>query len=383
MRGISGVLRHLFQVEGEVSYDRAREVCAAQGFADLNIGTFRTTKSLWNRERRFSGYGSTSAATTIAAPSEATLADATPVMTADMGSIPEYTFDDDVSDNIKGYFNPPKIDETHVINKDLQAMFDAIHKSSFKRPQNVRLNGPAGCGKTTTAMEFAARYNRPMLVMDCALVREPRDWFGYRDIDKKTGTPFWHKSLFYQFVQYHGAVIVLDEINRVSQGVINSLLPLLDDRRKTYLEESGSTIHVGKNVVFFGTTNEGREYSGTVSFDFAQADRLCTLIEATYLPEAEESKLLHIRTGLGLEECRKLTSVANHVRKKAASDSADTFSKSISTRMLLNAAEKMHFSGPSTLRYTLLSHYSSDGGEQSERGQLLKLLQGKFGAVFG
>lgn len=380
MRGISGILRNLFASEGEVSYERARDVCAAAGFTDLNIGTFRTTKSLWNRERRISGVPTVAATVaTLEAPVENPVA----VVSHDFGDIPEYTFDDDVTDNIKGYFVPPKIDDTHVINKDLQAMFDAIHKASFKRPQNVRLNGPAGCGKTTTAMEFAARYNRPMLVMDCALVREPRDWFGYRDIDKKTGTPFWHKSLFFRFVQHHGAVIVLDEINRVSQGVINSLLPLLDDRRKTYLEEAGSTVQVGKNVVFFGTTNEGREYSGTVSFDFAQADRLCTLIEATYLPENEESKLLHTRTGLGLPDCTKLVQVANHVRKKAASDSADTFSKSISTRMLLNAAEKMHFSGPSTLRYTLLSHYSSDGGEQSERGQLLKLLQGKFGPVFG
>ena len=279
------------------------------------------------------------------------------------------------------YFVPPTIDESHIINTALQKMFDAIHMSSVKRPQNVRLNGPAGCGKTTTAMEFAARFQRPMLVMDCALVREPRDWFGYRNIDKKSGTPYWHKSLFYRFVQTPNAVIVLDEINRVSPMVINSLLPLLDDRRKTYLEESGESIMVGQGVVFFATTNEGREFSGTHSFDFAQADRMSTLIEATYLQESDEAKLLQKRTNLSIGEATKLVQVANIVRSKAASSASDSFSKSISTRMLLNAAEKMEMSGPTTLRYTLLSHFNAEGGEQSERGQLLKLLVGKFGSV--
>jgi len=48
----------------------------------------------------------------------------------------------------------------------------------------------------------------------------------------------------------------------------------------------------------------------------------------------------------------------------------------------LNAAEKLHLAGTKTLRNTLLTHFSSEGGETSERAQLLKLLQGKFGAVF-
>lgn len=164
--------------------------------------------------------------------------------------------------------------------------------------------------------------------------------------------------------------------------ICNTLLPLLDGRRKTYLEEAGETLRVGKGVVFFATTNEGREFSGTTSLDLANADRLSTLIECNYLDPINESNLLTQRTGIKIDDANKLVGVANHVRKKATSDCSDTFSKAISTRMLLNAAEHFTNAGPSTLRYTLMNHYSSSGGETSERAQLLKLLQGKFGPVF-
>jgi predicted ATPase len=45
-------------------------------------------------------------------------------------------------------------------------------------PQNVNLIGPHGCGKTELAIQFAAaRHGRPLLIMDCANLREARDWF--------------------------------------------------------------------------------------------------------------------------------------------------------------------------------------------------------------
>jgi MoxR-like ATPase len=176
-------------------------------------------------------------------------------------------------------------------------------------------------------------------------------------------------------------VIVLDEINRLNPLIVNTLLPLLDGRRQTYLEESGEKIVVGKGVVFFSTTNEGREFTGTIQLDLAQADRLCTKVECTYLQEKDESKLLNDRTSLDSESCKKLVQVANHVRRKYMSDTGDSFTQNISTRMLLNAAQKMHLGGAKTLRYTLLSHFSDDGKEGSERAQLLKLLQGKFGPI--
>jgi len=357
MRGIAGLMNELFNANPEVSFEQAHAAAQAQGY-NLKLGTYRVNKSNWKK-----------------------LQNVKEQVAVEVETSEDFVFEGDVEEELKQFFVPPVIDSTHVINQELETLFDALNKASQKKPQNVRLNGPAGCGKTTTAMEFAARFGRPMLVMDCANVREPRDWFGHKDYDPKSGTITWKKSLFYRMVQHTGAVIVLDEVNRINPMVLNTLLPLLDDRRRTYLEEAKSTIKVGEGVVFFATTNEGREYTGTVGLDLAQADRLSTLIEVSYLPEKQEADLLHQRTDLSLDQCTKLCQVANQVRRKAASDGADSFSRAISTRMLLNAAEKMVLGGYSTLRYTLLSHYSAEGGEQSERGQLLKLLVGKFGSV--
>lgn len=400
MRGIAKVLRDLFDAEGYVEYNRAHQVCLAAGLT-LNEGTYRVNKSIHKKNHRLEQQAAALSAALAAArtaavsaivgeppapapaPAAAVAAPAPVVAPVyETGAIPETPLDPDMSDDLREFFMPPQVDSTHVINTDLHALFDAIHKASFKEPQNVRLNGPAGCGKTTSAMEFAARYKRPLLVMDCANVREPRDWFGHKTIDPKTGAVVWQKSLFYRMVQHNGAVVVLDELNRINPLIANTLLPLLDGRRSTYLEEAGGKIKVGKNVVFFATTNEGREYTGTISLDLATSDRMSTLIEVSYLAAKEEIDLLHRRTGLDRDNCAKLVDIATQVRRKYFSDSGDSFTRSISTRVLLNAAEKLHLAGTKTLRNTLLTHFSSEGGETSERAQLLKLLQGKFGAVF-
>lgn len=367
---IRSELTDLFNTNGIVSFEEAVNHCAAKGYS-LTLGTYRVNKSNWSREQREMAEALKDVAVTTA-----------PAVAQDHAAAPVVSDFKEINETEKGYFIPPKMDESHVVNEEMMALFDAIQASSKKEPQNVRLNGPAGCGKTTTAMEFAARHNRPLLVMDCPNVREPRDWFGFKTIDPKTGSIVWHKSLFSKMVQTDNAVVVLDEINRLNPMICNTLLPLLDGRRSTYLEEAGSKINVGKGVVFFATTNEGREFTGTTSLDLANSDRFSNLIEVTFLPAKEEENLLVVRTECTKEDAAKLVSVANTVRKKYLSDTADSFSKAISTRILLNAADKIKTGGYKTMKYTLLSHFSSEGGETSERAQLLKLLQGKFGPVF-
>ena len=351
--------------------------CKDAGF-DLKESSYRVYKSLWGKKKSVDILPEPTVSVVSSTVHES-LAVVTEVI--ESKEVIPVKISDEIPDNLRPFFSSPTIDDSHIINEDLTCLFDAVHKASEIEPQNIRLTGPAGCGKTTTAMEFAAIYKRPLLVMDCPNVREPRDWFGFKDVDPITGHIYWHKSLFYRFVQQDGAVIVLDEINRINPMVINTLLPLLDGRRSTYLEEAKEKISVGKGVVFFSTTNEGREFTGTIQLDLAQADRLCTKIECSYLVEKDEVKLVNKRTNLPIEDCKKLVQVANHVRRKFMSDSSESFSQNISTRMLLNAGQKMHLAGPKTLRYTLLSHFNEDGKEQSERAQLLKLLTGKFGPV--
>jgi len=272
----------------------------------------------------------------------------------------------------------PKPDKTYILQDNVDRLFKTIQAASEKAPQNVRLVGPHGCGKTEMAIQFAARYNRPLLIMDCANLREARDWFGYKSA--KEGTVFWHESQFVKAVEAGNHVILLDELNRATPHVLNTLLPLLDARRFTYLEERGAVIKVGPNTVFCASMNEGAGYTGTSALDMALGDRFPRVVELTYLPEADEAGLLMRRTGLNSDIATRLVQTANKVRADATGINA-TMSKAISTRQLLAAAHDFVLGGVDTLTFTIINHFSPDGDNDSERAKVTAIIQGKFGDV--
>lgn len=292
-------------------------------------------------------------------------------------------FESDLEEAVQmsGNSSVPAVDRHFIVDKTNASLMDLVMKRSMIENVNIRLVGPAGCGKTSFAMHYAAVHKRPALIMDCANVREPRDWFGYRTIDPATREIVWHESLFIKMIETAGAVIVLDELNRVSPLVVNTLIPLLDHRRSTYLEEANRTIHCAAGVTFWAAINEGNQFTGTTALDEAVSDRFGMVVECNFLSENDEAKVLTLRSGLDLDTCKKLVEVATQVRAKCDQHGVDTFSKPISTRMLVEAAKGLRLAGTSTIHYTLLNHYSSFGGSSSERQSLAKLFIGKFGSI--
>lgn len=270
----------------------------------------------------------------------------------------------------------PKPDKTYIINKQVEGLFKILEASSKKCPQNVNLIGPHGCGKTELAIQFAARLNRPLLIMDCANLREARDWFGYKTA--KDGTVYWHESQFVRAIQAGNHVILLDELNRANPNLLNTLMPILDARRFTYLEERGDKIVVGPETVFFASMNEGAGYTGTTSLDRAIRDRFPRAVELTYLGEKDEIKLVMSRTSINKDIATRLVQMANKIRQDATGLSA-TLTESMSTRQLLAAAHDFALGGVDTLQFTITNHFSPDGDEDSERVKVQSLIQGKFG----
>jgi nitric oxide reductase NorQ protein len=270
----------------------------------------------------------------------------------------------------------PRPDKTYIINKQVEGLFKILEASSKKCPQNVNLIGPHGCGKTELAIQFAARLNRPLLIMDCANLREARDWFGYKTA--KEGTVYWHESQFVRAIQAGNHVILLDELNRANPNLLNTLMPILDARRFTYLEERGDKIVVGPETVFFASMNEGAGYTGTSSLDRAIRDRFPRAVELTYLGEKDEVKLVMNRTGIDKDIATRLVQMANKIRQDATGLSA-TLTESMSTRQLLAAAHDFALGGVDTLQFTITNHFSPDGDEDSERVKVQSLIQGKFG----
>lgn len=272
----------------------------------------------------------------------------------------------------------PEVNHTYYITPDIISLFKRIAKMNESKTQKVMLRGPHGAGKTEMAMQFAARNNRPMIIMDCANLKEPRDWFGYKTIED--GNVVWHESQFDKVVTSGNHVILLDEINRVHPNVLNTLLPLLDGRGFTYLEEKGDIIKIGPKTVFFATMNEGANYTGTTSTDSAMKDRWSRIVEVTYLPKNKEIDVLIARTGIAEKAAKSLVDIANQIRKKSTGI-ASSFSEGFSTRQLIACAEDFVIDGPESLTFTMSNLFSSEGGANSERAAVLQLIQGKFGVI--
>lgn len=273
----------------------------------------------------------------------------------------------------------PEINDTYFITPDVVSLFKRISKLSEGKTQKVLLKGPHGAGKTEMAMQFAARSKRPMIIMDCANLKEPRDWFGYKTIED--GNVVWHESQFDKVVTAGNHVILLDEANRVHPSIMNTLLPLLDGRGFTYLEEKGDCIKVGPGTVFFSTMNEGAAYTGTTSTDMALRDRLGQrIVEVTYLPKDKEVDVLIARTGIAEKAAKALVDIANQIRKKSVG-LGSSFSDGFSTRQLIACAEDFVIDGVESLTFTMTNLFSADGGTNSERAAVLQLIQGKFGVV--
>lgn len=281
------------------------------------------------------------------------------------------------TNDVGGVFFPQK-DETYVVKPQIEGLLGILTEAAKKCPQNVNLIGPHGCGKTELAIQFAARTERPMLIMDCANLREARDWFGYKTA--KDGTVYWHESQFVRAVEAGNHVILLDELNRANPSLLNTLMPLLDGRRFTYLEEKGSKIRVGAGTVFFATMNEGAGYTGTSALDRAVRDRFPRAVELQYLEERDEIQLLVKRTNVEKTIARRLVQMANKVRQSAVGMSAE-LSESISTRQLIAAAHDFVLGGVDTLEFTITNHFSADGDADSERGKVQSIIQGKFGDI--
>jgi Holliday junction resolvasome RuvABC ATP-dependent DNA helicase subunit len=236
---------------------------------------------------------------------------------------------------------------------------------------NIRLIGPTGCGKTSIGQWLAQETQRPSLIMDCAVVREPRDWFGYRTIVNSQIQ--WVDSAFVRTIEAGNAIVILDELNRAPSAVLNGLFGLLDHRRESHVEERGRPVRVGPNTIFMATTNVGAKYIGASPIDSAIRNRFSRVVEVSYLPATQEAALLARRTGITLEQATALSDVAATTRAKSS------IIEAISTRELLAVAYDLKHFGEQSMRYTMLSKIE----DPAQRTSLATLLAGKFPSIMG
>lgn len=207
------------------------------------------------------------------------------------------------SDFLSSFFVTPDVMRTFTAAKRL---LNAKESSAVK----IMLAGQSGYGKTSIAEGFARSNGLSFLRLNCAAIRDPEEWFGYREA--KDGSTVFVPNQLTEALREGNYVICFDEYNRIEPDIHNTLFPLLDHEGRTVVH--GETIAVTKRVVFIATVNLGHQYTGTYQLDEAIINRFQLFVEVSELPPDEETKVLMERERLKLADAKKIVTICNRIR---------------------------------------------------------------------
>lgn len=223
------------------------------------------------------------------------------------------------------------VDPDYVWTPELAAILSAADKQS----QNVLLYGPAGTGKTTAAMQYAARTGRPFMRIAFDRTTEPADLKGGR-YPSESGGVEWHDGNLTRAFRVPGMVLLLDEPTLLRSGSLAVLQTALDTRRLVL--DTGEVVNAAPDLFVITADNTdmtgdatGR-YIDTAPVNLAFSDRFAWRIAVEYLPEAKEIDAIAKRTGLHREAAKFMVEYATKTRNEA---NGGTLTAPVTTRRLL------------------------------------------------
>lgn len=283
------------------------------------------------------------------------------------------------------------IDNLPVLDKDF------IHTSPVHRPKhlvmsdlhwkylvrnvirgkNILLAGYTGSGKTTFAKAISDLLGRPFFKFNLGATQDPRaTLIGNTFFDSVKGT-YFKESEFVTAIQTPNAVILLDEVTRAHPDAENILMTVLDHQRYLKLDEDRDqrTINVAPNVCFIGAANFGNEFTTTRVLDRATLDRYM-IIEMPLLSQLQEYNLLVYKyPNVDKNDLHLLTKLTALIRANYISDNK-SLSNMVSTRMCEEIAMILEdgFTLPESLEVTVLPLFDAEGGSDSERKQVIMLI---------
>lgn len=225
------------------------------------------------------------------------------------------------------------------VNAVTSRAFEMARFLAKVKPINMLMVGLSGYGKTSIPAAFAEAWDMSFVRMNCASVRDPEEWFGWREA--RGGETVFVPSRLSEIIQAGNAVVVLDEFNRVEPWLHNTLYPLLDQDRRTVVHDH--EIVCGANLIFVMTINSGYEFVGTFALDKALTNRVDMTLEVGPLPRAIEIKLLTNRIpNLTVEKATSTVDVMAKLREVSAKGELPI---DPSTRMSLKIAQLSALNG--------------------------------------
>jgi MoxR-like ATPase len=204
----------------------------------------------------------------------------------------------------------------------------------------VLMGGPRGTGKTISAIVYAARRGRKLLIVNCNPDMTAESLVGTPRLNlKKHGGDYWQPGPII-IAAKQDAVLLLDEFNLMAPAAQAALNPLTDAvQNGIFIPYTGERLEWRKPRIICAV-NEG--YAGTREIQQAFRDRPETMI-ADYLEEGNEINLIVARTGLEQDICERAVKTANAVRAAAKGDSGSVMpiEFDLSPRALLSFAKRV------------------------------------------
>lgn len=169
---------------------------------------------------------------------------------------------------------------------ELKSVLDAL-----KLGEHVLIEGPVGVGKTTLALEVARILKRELVRVDGDGRYTEQKLAGYFDPAKALKGGYsaktWTPGPLAQAMK-SGALLLINELNRMPEGVQNVLLPALDERKIQIPELGEVKAKTGFAVI---ATQNPADYVGTGELSEAIEDRF-EYVRLGYAPRSEELEIL-------------------------------------------------------------------------------------------
>jgi MoxR-like ATPase len=186
---------------------------------------------------------------------------------------------------------------------------------SLDASMNCLLIGPTGTGKSLCVFEAAERLTCPrkLFVIEGHSSLKEFDLLG-GFVPDGNGDFDWKDGIVTRSLREDGALLFIDEANRMPARVLNILLGVISRRAVVLTEHGSEEVEASDGFCVVLASNLGKGYH-VETYDAALVSRFPVVMEFNYLLAKEEEELLRERTAVGALEARVMVKVANETRR--------------------------------------------------------------------